>query len=97
MKIPYGKGGLLDQIDNEGSWFGVNDAKWTNTEKNDVFQKVISTVLEWAKDMGFESDSNYISLQEKLKSLQNGENIRTEQTDKLINELISKGKVQTGV
>ena len=97
MKVPYGQGGLLDQIDNEGSWFGINDAKWTKTEKNDVFEKIISTVLEWASDMGFESDGNYINLQEKLKSLQKGEDIKTEQTDKLINELISKGKLKTGV
>ncbi len=95
--IPYGIGGLLDQIDNEGSLFGVSDKKWTPSEKKTVFDKVISTVLQWAKDFGYENDSNYIALSQILNDLNCGDSINTERADKLINELISRGKAEARV
>lgn len=97
LGIPYGIGGLLDQIDNEGSLFGVRDKKWTPSEKKTVFNKVVSTVLEWAKDFGYENDSNYAALSQILKDLNHGDSIQTERADKLINELISRGKAEARV
>lgn len=89
LGVPYGKGGLLDQVDNE---YG-----WTNSEKNEVFTKVISTTLNWAKAVGFENDPNYKSLESILKQLSTKGQIDTERADLLIKELITKGMAKAGI
>lgn len=89
LGVPYGKGGLLDQVDNE---YG-----WTNSEKNEVFTKVISTTLNWAKAVGFGNDPNYQSLESILKQLSTKGQIDTERADLLIKELITKGMAKAGI
>lgn len=89
MGIKYGQGGLLDQIDNENGW--------TKSEKQEVFDKIIDTTLQWAKALGFEQDSNYQGLSSMLKQVKNGKQIDTERADMLINELVSRGKAKSGI
>jgi len=89
LGISYGQGGLLDQVDNE---YG-----WTESEKKEVFTKVISTTLNWAKALGFENDPNYKSLESILKQLNEKGQIDTERADLLIKELVTKGMARAGV
>ena len=89
MGIKYGKGGLIDQIDNE---YG-----WTQSEKQETFKKIISTTLDWAKQAGFENDLNYESLQSILTQLNGSDKIDTERTDLLIKELVTKGMAKAGI
>lgn len=100
MGIKYGKGGLIDQIDNE---YG-----WTQAEKQETFKKIISTTLDWAKQAGFENDLNYESLSIVLGNLKLLDEfgtdssplikeIDTEQADMLIKELVTKGMAKAGI
>lgn len=89
MGIKYGKGGLLDQIDNE---YG-----WTESEKREVFTKIMSTTLSWAKSMGFENDPNYIRLESDLEKYNKYEKIDTEKADMFMKELVSRGKAKATI
>ena len=90
LGIKYGKGGLLNQIENE---FG-----WTKSEKQETFSKVISTVLSWADSIGLEKDHSYKELFRMLEVvLHEDGKIDTESADYLIKELVSKGMARSGI
>ena len=89
LGIKYGKGGLIDQIDNE---YG-----WTKSEKKVVFKKIISTVLAYANAAGYRNESNYKSLLTILNDVKADKEIDTERADYLIKELISQGKAEASL
>lgn len=89
MGIKYGKGGLLDQVDNE---YG-----WTESEKNATFSKIISTVLSWAEKAGYKDNPHSRELRILMRDVKNFQKIDTEKADKHIKELISLGKMDAKI
>lgn len=89
LDIPYGKGGLLDQIDNENGW--------TDSEKLECFKRIVNTTLSWAEKAGYNKDGNFSQLKQIAKDLAAGNKIDTERADLLITELVSRGKAEARI
>ena len=92
--IPYGMGDLLDQIDNEGAL--ILDTKWTTSEKQRAFEKVMSATLKYAENTGNTENSNCKELNNLLNDVKSGKEINTETADRYIKELIGAGKFDIG-
>ena len=89
--IPNGIGDLLDLVDNEGAI--LFDAKWTDSERQRVFTKVMESTLKYAENTGNTENSSYKELAKLLKDVKAGKPINTETADAYIKELIASGSI----
>ena len=79
---------ILTQISEENDW-KVNE-KWTDEEKEEVYEKILSNVVGWGKIMGLDKDKDFKSLERLYNNYKHSKYIDIQRADILIINLMKR-------
>lgn len=84
---------ILTHIKEENEW-KVN-AKWTDGEKNEVYDKILSNIIGWTALMQLDNDKDVKELKQIYKKFKNTKSLDTKKADKLIISLMKRDFAET--